>query len=170
VSNIPQRWRNIFWPCFGLFIAAAFCMKWMEGDFIFNGKVFTIIGLEITYSKAEVMAILSGIDEKVKTILGYHLAFDFVFMLGVYPGIACLCMMARAKTGKVWLKKLLLLLAILQLVAWACDIAENIYLLSWIKEPVINSFFAFFHLLVYVKWILALTGAFLAIPLVLKKR
>jgi hypothetical protein len=170
VSSINQTWRNIFWVCFGLFIAAAFCMKWMEGDFVYNGKTFTIIGLEITYSKTEVMAILSSIDEKVKIILGYHLAFDFVFMLGVYPGISCLCMMARNKTKMVWLKKLLLLLAVLQMVAWACDIVENMYLLSWIKEPVINSSFAFFHLLVYVKWILALTGAFLAIPLVLKKR
>jgi hypothetical protein len=86
-----KGWKNIFLLCLGIFAGTGFCMKWVEGDFVQNGSLFTIIGLEISYPKEQVSAILSGLDGPVKTILRYHLCFDFAFMLGVYPGIAALC-------------------------------------------------------------------------------
>ncbi len=165
-----KRWQKLFLFCFGLFASAAFCMKWMEGDFWQGGQKFTIIGLEITDSKDEVTAILSGLDEHVKTILRYHLSFDFAFMAGVYPGIAALCMMAREKTSKSLLRKILFALAALQTVAWACDIAENYYLLEWIKNPVIGNEFGLYHFIVFAKWGIALTAALIAIPLAMRKR
>jgi hypothetical protein len=91
-------------------------------------------------------------------------------MAGVYPGIGALCMMARAKSGEVALRSILLALAILQTVAFGCDIAENCYLLKWIKNPVIGNDFELYHLVVAVKWVIALTGALVAIPLVFRKR
>ena len=145
-------------------------MKWMEVGFLQNGQKFTIIGLEISYSKDKVAAILAGLDEHVKTILRYHLIFDFVFMAGVYPGIAALCMMARNKLAAPVTRKILFVFAVLQIVAWGSDIFENYCLLRWIKNPAIGNDFNFYHYVVYAKWIIALAAALFAIPIVLRKR
>ena len=170
MSTNYKRWRLLFLFCLGLFAGTAFCMKWMEGDFLQNGQKFTIIGLEISYPKEKVAAILAGLDGQVKTILCYHLSFDFAFMAGVYPGIAALCMMARKKSGSSFLRKALFAFAMLQIVAWGCDIAENSYLFKWIKNPVIGNEFGFYHIVVYAKWFIALAAALIAIPLAIKKR
>jgi hypothetical protein len=142
----------------------------MEGDFMQSGQKFTIIGLEICYTKEKVAAILAGLDEHVKTILRYNLSFDFAFMAGVYPGIAALCMMARNKSTGAVIRKILLAFAFLQIVAWGCDIYENCCLLKWIDSPVIGNEFGMYHLIVYLKWFIALAGALIAIPLALRKR
>lgn len=169
MSNINIPWKKVFLFCLGLFIGTSFCMKWIEQYFLHNGSLFTIIGLEISYSKEQVATILSGIDPEVKTLLRSHLYFDFVFMMGVYPGIAALCMMAISKTHGQSLKKILLLAACMQPVAFACDLVENLFLLKWIAHPDAVSQFQLYHLLVIIKWVLALAGALLAIPLSLKK-
>lgn len=170
MSTNYKGWQRLFLFCFGLFAGTAFCMKWMEGDFIQNGQLFTIIGLEISYSKEKVLAILSGLDEPIRVILRYHLYFDFAFMLGVYPGIAALCMMAREKSGSNFARKILLSLALLQVVAFGCDITENSYLLKWIKNPVIGNEFGLYHFIVAAKWMIALLAALIAIPMVCTKR
>lgn len=158
-----KPWKSLFWVCLGLVAGTAFCMKWMEGDFWRNGEKFTIIGLEISYPKEKLAAILSGLDDHVKTILRYHLSFDFAFMAGIYPGIAALCMMGRQKTSKPALRKFLFGLALLQTIAWGCDIAENTFLLKWTRDPVIGKEFGIYHFVVYTKWLIALTGALLGI-------
>ena len=170
MSTNYKGWQRLFLFCFGLFAGTAFCMKWMEGDFIQNGQLFTIIGLEISYSKEKVLAILSGLDDPIRVILRYHLYFDFAFMLGVYPGIAALCMMAREKSGSNFARKILLSLALLQVVAFGCDITENSYLLKWIKNPVIGNEFGLYHFIVTAKWMIALLAALIAIPMVCTKR
>lgn len=162
--------QRTFLFCFGLFAASAFCMKWMEADFIQAGEKFTIIGLEISYPKEKVSVILAGLDDHVKAILRYQLVFDFVFMAAVYPGIAALCLMARNKSTGSLLKKALLTLAFLQITAWCFDILENYYLLKWVNDPVIGNEFGFYHFVVAAKWIIALTGVLLAIPLALRKK
>jgi hypothetical protein len=163
MKNDLPRWQRLFLFCLGLFIAAAFAMKWMENDLLFNNEKISIFGLELFYPKEKIVEIFFGINDKVKTILGYHLSFDFIFMAGCYPGIACLCMMSREKVKSKNLKMILFLLASLQLGAWAFDITENYYLLKWLKNPVIGEEFGFYHIVVYSKWIIALTGALLAI-------
>jgi hypothetical protein len=165
-----QRWRKLFLFCLGLTVASTLCMKWMESDFRVGGQLFTIMGLELFYSKDKVMAVLTGMDGHVKTILDYHLHFDFVFMAGIFPGIAALCMMAREKVSAVGLRKLLFVMACLQLPAWGCDITENSYLLHWIKDPAIGDDFGFYHFIVASKWIIALAGALLAIVVLLIRR
>lgn len=143
----------------------------MESDFVLNGETFTIIGLEITYSKDKVMAILEGLDVPVKNILRYHLTFDFAFMAGVYPGIAALCMIARGKIKSPPLKNILFTVATLQTIAFACDVWENMYLFKWIRYPVItDSEFSMYHFVVIAKWIIAITGVLLAIPLSLRRK
>jgi hypothetical protein len=162
-------WKKWFLFCLGLFSGSAFCMKWMEGDLIYNGSLFTIIGLEITYPAAKVSEILSGIGTPVKTILRYHLYFDFVFMAGLYPGIACLCMLVRRQWAGKAARALLLTMALLQPVAWLCDIAENWFLLNWVANPAAVSQVDLFHGVVYTKWLIALTGVLLVLLLFLLK-
>jgi hypothetical protein len=157
-----KQWKSLFWLCFGLAAGTAFCMKWMEGDLWQNGEKFSIIGLEISYPKEKLGIILSGLDEHVKTILRYHLTFDFAFMTGVYPGIAALCMMGREKSGRTGIRKLLFGVAFLQTIAWGCDIAENIFLLKWINDPRVGNV-GVYHIVVYTKWLIALTGVLLGI-------
>ncbi len=168
MTNEPTRWNRLFLFCLGLFIAGIFAMKWIESDLTYNGGKISIFGLELFYSKDKIVEIFSGIDDKVRTILSYHLSFDFIFMAGCYPGIACLCMMAVQKIKSknpiaIGSKKILFLLAVTQLFAWAFDIIENYYLLKWLNQPMIGSEFGFYHFIVYCKWIIALTGALFAL-------
>ena len=162
-------WQKLFLFCLGLFLGTAFCMKWMEAGFLHNGRLFTIIGLEISYPKERIISILSGLDSHVKTTLRYHLAFDFVFMAGAYAGIAALCMMAREKKAGTAMAKVFGILALLQLVAWACDIYENICLLKWIENPAMVDNITAYHVVVAAKWIIALIGTILAIPIAIRK-
>ena len=138
-------------------------MKWMENDLLFNNERISIFGLELFYPKEKIVGIFSGISDKVKTILSYHLSFDFIFMAGCYPGIASLCMIASAKVASKNLKRILFILAFMQIFGWTFDVIENYYLLKWLKNPVIGEEFTFYHFVVYSKWIIALTGALLAI-------
>jgi len=163
MKNDLYRWQRLFLFCLGLFIAGAFAMKWMENDLFFNNEKISIFGLELFYPKEKIVEIFSGISDKVKTILSYHLSFDFIFMAGCYPGIACLCMIASAKVAGKNLKRILFILAFMQIFGWTFDVIENYYLLKWLKNPVIGDEFNFYHIVVYSKWIIALTGALLAI-------
>src|SRR4030095_9308841 len=163
MKNDFFRWQRLFLFCLGLFLAGAFAMKWMENDLLYNNEKISIFGLELFYPREKIVEIFSGISDKVKTILGYHLSFDFIFMAGVYPGIACLCMMAAAKVNGKNLKRILFILAFLQIFGWTFDVVENYYLLKWLKSPVIGDEFGFYHVVVYSKWIIALMGALLPI-------
>lgn len=165
-----KQWKILFGVCLGIFAGTAFCMKWIEPGFRVNDELFTILGLEIFYSQERVSAILSGINSSVRTLLQYHLVFDFAFMAGVYPGIAALCMMARNKVQGVTIKKILLLFALLQFVALVCDVTENIFLLNWINSPAEICCFHFYHFIVITKWILALSGAVAGILVLLLRR
>ena len=60
-----KHWKTLFLVCLGITVGSAFCMKWMESDFLHNGKLFTIIGLEITYSKEKIIEIFSGITPAI---------------------------------------------------------------------------------------------------------
>ena len=87
MKNDFSRWQRLFLFCLGLLIAGAFAMKWMESDLLYNNEKISIFGLELFYPKEKIIEIFTGINDKVRTILGYHLSFDFIFMAGVYPGI-----------------------------------------------------------------------------------
>src|SRR6188474_2715804 len=115
MKNDHYRWNRLFLFCLGLFIAGAFAMKWMENDLIYNGEKISIFGLELFYPKDRIIEIFSGINDKVRTVLNYHLSFDFIFMAGCYPGIASLCMMAAERTISRNIKRILFILAFIQL-------------------------------------------------------
>lgn len=161
--------RTLFLFCLGLFVGTAYCMKWMESDFRYAEGPFTIIGLEISYPAEQIRAVMGGLDARVHTILGYHLAFDFAFMAGVYPGIAALCLLARQKTRKRFLLRLLGMMALGQLLAWGADVYENICLLGWLRDPASVGDLGFYHAIVWLKWSLALGGLIVSLPLVVRK-
>ena len=165
-----NRWKKLFLFGFGLAIASAFCMKWMESDLWLADEKFTILGLELFYPAKKVAVILSGIDPQVRTILRYHLVFDFAFMAGVYPGITALCMMASVNKIAVITKRILFIAAFLQLLAWGCDIVENYFLLKWINKPEITNEFTLYHIAVITKWSIALTGIFIAVPILIFRK
>lgn len=164
-----SNWKRLFLFCLGLFVASSFAMKWMESDLVYNNEAISIFGLELFYPAEKIEAIFSGIDLRVKTILTYHLSFDFIFMAGCFPGIACLCMIAAEKVTSRTFKRILFAFAFLQLFAWGFDIVENYYLLSWLKSPEIGKEFAFYHFVVYSKWAIALAGALLSLGVILIK-
>lgn len=166
-----KHWRNIFLFCLGLFLGTAFCMKWLETRFHFQGDLFTIIGLEISYPAEKVMRILYQSESAIRTLVEAHLYFDFAFMIGAYGGIGSLLMMARNRVAHPLFNKFLLFLAFGQLIAWGCDIKENLYLLEWMRNKVdINPDFSAYHFIVIVKWALALSGALVAITVLALKR
>ena len=166
-----DRWHKLFLFCFGVFVATTFIMEWLAGDFWLNDEKFSMLGLELFYSKREIISILSQIKEPAKIALNYQLIVDFAFMAGVYPGVASICMMVREKISKNSLRNILFALAILQPVAWAFDITENIYLLNWVDKPEIGDEFGLYHNMVIAKWLIGLIGFFTAIIfLLLKKR
>jgi hypothetical protein len=158
-----NRWSKLFLFCIGMAIATTFIMEWLATDFWIGDQKFSIIGLELCYSKDKIITILSGIKPPAKMALYYQLVFDFAFMAGVYPAIASFCMMTREKIGRNGLRNLLFGLAMIQPVAWVFDIIENSYLLNWVEKPVIGDEFMMYHNIVAAKWIIVIAGALTAI-------
>jgi hypothetical protein len=144
--------------CFGLAVGSAFCMKWLESGFRIHGESFNMFGLELFYSKERVAFILANIDDAARTALRHHLYFDFTFMTGIFPAISALCMMARSKVASRTFQALLFILAASQMLAWAGDVAEDLFLLSWLDHPVIGKEFNTYHLIVAAKWIIGVSG------------
>lgn len=166
-----QSWKKLFLFALGLAAGVSFCMKWMESDFVTDDGQFTILGLELFYTRKKLAAVLAGLPAPAAMALRYHLWFDFAFITGVYPGIAALCMIGREKAGGRWFRRLLYSLALLQLVAWAADIIENRYLLQWIVQPHINeAAFQQYHGIVIGKWTIVIVSLLIAIPAALWKK
>jgi len=165
-----QRWLKLFLFSFGIAIASSFILQWLAGDFWLGDEKFSILGLELFYPKKQVIDILTQIKQPARIALNYQLIFDFAFMAGVYPAIASLCMMAREKTVKNGARNFLFALAMLQPVAWAFDVTENIYLLSWLDKPEIGDEFSRYHNIVAAKWIIAAMGFFAAMTFLVYRR
>jgi hypothetical protein len=78
-------------------------------------------------------------------------------------------MMARGKMMAPGSRQFLFILAGLQLIAWAGDITEDLYLLKWLKRPSIGDEFGFYHIIVYAKWIISLAGFIIAVSVLISK-
>lgn len=164
-----KKWKSLFLFCLGLAAGTSFCMKWMEPDFFSGGEQFTIMGLELFYSKEKITTLMGTLDEHARSILLYHLHFDFAFMAGIFPGIAALCMMATARAGGRT-RRVLVFVAAFQTVAWGLDIFENYWLIRWTKGQAPGNEFMYYHYLVILKWLIALTGVISAILVLLVRR
>lgn len=170
MGNRNNRWKSLFLFCLGLALGATLCMKWLETGFEYSGGRFGIVGLEASYDRMQIQAVLGGLSPLVREALKNHLYFDFAFMAGVYPGIAALLMMAGDRISSPGWRKILLVLAALQTLAWTCDVLENRYLLNWVNGERVPADLSGYHLVVYLKWGLALTGLLVALLLLLRRK
>lgn len=170
MKNHQVKWKSLFFFCAGLAAGSAFCMKWMESDLWADNARFTIMGLEIFYPREKVTALMQSMDDTTRRVLDYHLHFDFAFMAGIFPAIASLCMIAAAKLPGMHLKKVLIILAAMQSIAWGLDIIENIHLIRWNSGKPVGNEFVLFHYVVILKWLIALFGVLTAIVVILLNR
>jgi hypothetical protein len=138
-------------------------MEWLATDFWLGDRNFSILGLELFYSKKEVIQVLSQIKQPARIALNYQLIFDFAFMTGIYPAIASGCMLVREKISNSVYRNVLFALAVVQPVAWAFDITENTFILGWMEKPEIGDEFGMYHNIVAAKWLIALAGALCSI-------
>jgi hypothetical protein len=145
-------------------------MKWLEPQFVVNGKTFTILGLELFYPASRISSVLLNMNDHVRELLRFQLKFDFVFMVAVYPGIAALCVKASSKASTRLWKKILIILACLQSLAWVCDILENLTLFKWIEDPSGINNIGTYHFIVITKWLIATLAVIIAVPFVFRKR
>jgi hypothetical protein len=159
----PQTWKKLLLFSLGLTLGAAFCMKFIEAEF--DG--FSILGLELFYNRERIAGIFDNIDDRQLTLLRFNLVFDFAFMAGIYPLIASLCMLAKNKTGNST-GRILTVLALLQIIAWVCDILENIFLLNWSYDSPVQQL-GTYHVIVWIKWMVAIAGVVFALLFIFRK-
>src|SRR5215471_9219173 len=169
MRSFHSRWRGLFLFSLGIAISTTFIMQWLATDFWVDDRNFSILGLELFYSKKQVIEVLTQIKQPARIALHYQLIFDFAFMTGIYPAIASFCMLVRENLKNPVSRNLLFALAMIQPVAWAFDITENIFLLSWMDRPEIGDEFGMYHNIVSTKWLIALAGALCAIVLGIAK-
>jgi hypothetical protein len=163
MRSFQSRWRGLFLFSLGIAISTTFIMQWLATDFWLDDRKFSILGLELFYSKKEVISVLTQIKQPARIALNYQLIFDFAFMTGIYPAIASSCMLIRENMMDRVYRNVLFALAMVQPVAWAFDITENIFLLGWMDKPGIGDEFGLYHNIVVAKWLIALAGALCAI-------
>ena len=137
----------------------------LQGDNFFTKHVvirkFSILDLEFPPSAAEMVSFIKEIftlppaqAQKTLRALRIQLIIDFLFMPAFYGSIFILCMKVSAKMVYFG-HRFFALLAWLQVIAWLCDIIENIYLLNKIRpEPIISNVAAFksYEALEVLKW------------------
>ena len=160
------------WFCisFAVMLSVALIMKIQSRNFYTNDVVirkFTMMDLELPASAREIVNLIKGIYllpskgiQKTLRSLKGQLYADFIFMPAAYGSIFLLCMQVSLKTSSTahWI---LAIIAWLQVMAWLCDIIENIYLLNKIRPDVVvsgNAIHNAYTILEFIKWSIILTG------------
>jgi hypothetical protein len=136
---MPQITVNLyllFIPFFIVFITSTIIMRRLAKKFITKtGRPFSIFSFEFPGSDEKLVSLILKLDKDVKGAVKLHLVIDFIFMLGVYPGIAILCFIASNASDSVIGSITLQGLGWLQIIPWLCDVIENVILLKKIKSP-----------------------------------
>lgn len=125
-------------------------------------KKFSIFRLEFPGSDAQLTRLVELMNDTTKQAVRRHLRVDFLFMIGAYIGIGILCYKTFLLLHDTHPEAsyFLLLMAVLQLVAFACDASENILLLKKLNN--ISSWNEATHerfsKIVFYKFMIALLG------------
>lgn len=160
------------WFCIalGVMLIITLVMKWQSKYFYTNDVIirkFGIIDLELPASPQEIVNIIKGIfllpkdsSQKALNSLKGRLLIDFIFMPAAYGAIFLLCMKVSWKMSSVghWL---FAVLAWLQIIAWICDVIENIYLLNKIKPGILAPSIAVYKaymMMEIIKWAIILVS------------
>lgn len=130
-------------------------------------RKFSIMDLELPASAQELVNIVKGIfllpvaqSKKAVNALKGQLYVDFIFMAAAYISIFILCSIVSGKMTYLG-HSVFMVLAWLQLIAWLCDIIENIYLLKKLTPAIVASKPAVhkaYQILEILKWGIAMTG------------
>lgn len=128
---------------------------------------FSILDLQFPSSEAELYTLIRHLPPNARRALKAHLWVDYLFMAGLYPAIALLCLILGTKTGAgqyfFWL------VAALQGFAWLFDAMENAWLLRKLRKPEPGSgkrAFRNYTFCVYAKFILAFLGVSVTLPVI----
>lgn len=166
--HITDTWL-IFCIAFGVILITNLIMFRQGMNFYTMDVVlrkFNITDLELPSSVKELPNLINGIfalpdEKKRKSIssLKGQLYVDFIFMPAAYGAIFLLCMNVSHKMTLG--KELFAALAWLQLIPFALDVIENIYLLNKIHPALAEtnkSVHLLFQIIEIIKWGLALTA------------
>lgn len=161
---MPQIQVNLyvlFLPFLAIFIVTTIMMARIAKKFITkNNRPFSIFNLEFPGSDENLSSLVLKMNDDVKQSVKKHLYVDYVFMAGVYPGIAILCFIAAGAADSEIGSKILLAMGWLQIVPWICDIIENIILLKKINHPlpIKENLYRLLKYLVGTKFFIAVLG------------
>jgi hypothetical protein len=177
---IPALFTNwtFFVFLFGGMLAVTFFMMIMGNQFFTKDPIrrnFSIMELEIPATGQELVNIIKGIfdlpveeaNRAMRAVRG-QLWLDFLFMPLAYGSIAIVCLRVAQKMPLEWLKGIFLVFALLQIIAWICDIVENIYLIIKMKEGTAirlpsRSIHKAYVRMVSLKWLIALIATAMAL-------
>lgn len=158
-----------FCVSFGAMLFIGFIMAMLSKNFftlhVFVRK-FSILDLELPVSALELSTYINGIfklppelSKKSLRALKGHLYLDFIFMPLAYGSLFFVCM--RIAVNQEGISHVLFaVLAWIQLIPWACDIIENMYLLQKIRpdckvsKP---SVYKAYQIIEVCKWVILLT-------------
>lgn len=147
-THIISSWP-LFCIAFGAMLFLTFIMSLQSVHFYTNDVIlrkFSIMELELPSTPTELVNCIKGLyklpdtqsKKAVKALRG-QLYIDFLFMPFAYGSIVLLCMQVSHKMNLTFGINVFMIFAFLQLVAWLCDIIENIYLLRKIRPDVVES-------------------------------
>lgn len=130
----------LFLPFFAIFLITTRVMGKLAKGFytaIPPGRPFSIFNLEFPGSDEALTSLILRMDKEVKKKVRKNLLVNYLFMLGVYPGIAILCFIAssRVYADSPLGSNILQMMGIAQVIPWLCDIIENAILLKKLQKP-----------------------------------
>jgi len=168
--QITSSWP-LFCYTFGAMLFLSLIMGLQSAHFYTKDVVlrkFSIIELEIPSTPLELVNLIKGLyklpdmqSKKTVNALKGQLYVDFLFMPVAYGTICLLCMQVSHKMSLSFGTNIFMIFAYLQLIAWLCDIIENIYLLRKINPRVVESTKAVhkaYLLMECIKWGIALVS------------
>jgi len=160
---INENIWTLILACLGIFIVTTIIMGRIAQAFITEAperKKFSIFRLEFPGSDAQLTKLVLQLGSSSKKAVRAHLLVDYIFMMGVYPGIALLCYKTFLVLNETQPVAAYIILAMggLQIIAFACDVIENIMLLRKLSN--VNSWnnqsHQTFSKLVFYKFTIAL--------------
>lgn len=169
-SCMTQNLWFYFAVCFTLFLITTYIMVRLGRHFCIHKAgadvPFSIMDLMMPLSERELVNMCLTMPESSKTAVRRQLTVDYLYMFGVYPGVALLCGIAANKMEHIG-KWFFWILAAAQLLPWLFDILENIYLARKLRNPVVDEQhpqrFARYIWQVKAKFIIGFAGAICAV-------
>ena len=168
-----QKLIAIRWPLFILLLIITLA----SGIWLWNNEQhitadvpgFSIMRFEKPETEAGLVSLVKAIsDAGDMPRITEDLQIDYVFMIGLYPGIAVWLLILRRNARKA-LSITLLIAALLQFLPWIFDLIENGHLLGVLKGEPLGIEVGLFRLMVTGKVFMAGGGAVMALLVTIGK-